>query len=257
MPNHALPALALLVALAALVHSLLAGGSEREAAAVAPPSPSSELVARVEALERSLAELAARPAPLAARPAAPTEREPVVEAVGADELAELRVRVAALERSGSTDPGSVERRVREEERALREQQDVEASLGIALDPTASEEDRLLALGRLRHSELADGSDARTPEVVDAMILLAETTADPAVRADVFRQLHRSGDPALKGPLLVALASDPSAEVRSEAAETLGDYLDDPAVVAALETAKAYDVDEDVREQADESLDEAE
>jgi HEAT repeat protein len=55
------------------------------------------------------------------------------------------------------------------------------------------------------------------------------------------------------PLLLSMQTDADAKVREEAAETLGDYLDQPGVQQALRTASGSDADPAVRRQALSSL----
>ena len=122
----------------------------------------------------------------------------------------------------------------------------------ATNALASEDEKLKALRALRGNQDEFG-DARNRDVVLSMIDLVETSDDPEVRADVYRQLSGVTEPDLKRPLLNSLANDPNAEVREEAAETLEDFLPDPEVLAALSYAAENDASKDVREQARESM----
>lgn len=123
----------------------------------------------------------------------------------------------------------------------------------ALDLRADEEERLDGLRALRGRRLEDGSDARDDDVVLAMVDLAETSEDPEVRADVYRQMSGCTNPHLRAPLLRALDQDANAEVREEAAETLEDFLPDAEVLAALQRALASDPSPRVKAQAAESM----
>jgi hypothetical protein len=122
----------------------------------------------------------------------------------------------------------------------------------ARDLAATEEQRLAALRDLRGRKLADGTDARMP-VLDDMIRLAQTSANAETRTDVWRQLNHITDLRLKGPLLVALASDPDPHAREKAADTLADFMPDAQVESALRAAMQNDADAKVRSQAFRSL----
>jgi hypothetical protein len=61
------------------------------------------------------------------------------------------------------------------------------------------------------------------------------------------------DPRLRQPLLDALAYDPHAKAREEAAESLADFLPDLSIEAALRFAAENDADAGVRRQAAASL----
>ena len=117
----------------------------------------------------------------------------------------------------------------------------------AINPEASVEDRLAALRALRTA------DARTPDVVQAMLQLEATSADAKVRADIFRQLSGVRDPVLKPHLIKGMLKDADPKVREEAAETLAPFGSDPYVQSALKAAAQNDPDQKVREQAIESL----
>ena len=138
-------------------------------------------------------------------------------------------------------------------RLRRDDPNLDELTAKALDPTATEEQKIQALARLRGKELADGSDARSPAVVAEMIAIGEGSADARLRADAWRQLSGARDPQLVSPLIASLANDPDAKVREEAAETLADFLPDANVKSTLLYAMQHDDDEGVRRQAAESL----
>jgi HEAT repeat protein len=117
----------------------------------------------------------------------------------------------------------------------------------ALNPQASPADRLAALRALR------GGNGRTPEVVQAMLQLFGSTQDPAIRADIFRNLSGVKDPAMKPALIDGMLKDTDPKVREEAAETLAPFWADPYVQASLKTAAHHDASEKVRAQAREVL----
>jgi HEAT repeats len=122
----------------------------------------------------------------------------------------------------------------------------------ARNPSASEKDRLVALRGLRGKQLEDGTDARLGVVAD-MVRLAESSGDERVRADVWRQLSHVTDRSMLAPLLSALQNDASFEVRSEAAETLADFLPDEQVRRALQHAAENDPNNKVRSEARDAL----
>ncbi len=123
---------------------------------------------------------------------------------------------------------------------------------MATSPESTEQEKLAALRRLRFADSREG-DARTHEVIVAMIDLAKTTGDSRVRADVFRQLDGVTDPVLEEVLLDSLTNDPDAGVRSEAAETLAHYRSSARVSKALSRAMDGDASSHVRTQARRSL----
>jgi HEAT repeat protein len=129
---------------------------------------------------------------------------------------------------------------------------IEDWVAVAKSGVATEEEMLAALRALRMGRYADGRDPRL-DVLQEMIRLGESSQDEAARADVWRQLSRVKDPSLLQPLLRALSSDPSAKVREEAAETLGDFLPDASARNALQFAAENDASPDVRSQCYESL----
>lgn len=127
--------------------------------------------------------------------------------------------------------------------------DVAQARKVATDRQATPQDRLAALSALR------SANARTPDVVQAMLRLQAESKDPAVRADVFRQLSGVKDPALKAPLIDAVLKDEHPKVREEAAETMARFRDDPFVRAALTRVAQSDPDSKVKKQAREALEE--
>ncbi len=127
------------------------------------------------------------------------------------------------------------------------QPDITQARQVALSPQASIEERLAALRALRMD------NARTSDVVRAMLQVQAGSKDPKVRADIFRQLSGVKDPILKPPLINALLKDEYPKVREEAAETLAPFLEDPYVRSALSAAAQNDADEKVRRQARETL----
>jgi hypothetical protein len=223
----------------------------------ASAAPTDRLAELEREVGRLRAELALRPVPSGT--SGEDSRRVVEAAVRLDELEEASRRVAELETRLASVEGDVI--------GLREQAPVTMTFSTsrpqpegdvvdwqlrAMDAGATAEERLAALRALRFAEW-EGGDARTGEVVAAMVDLARTADDAGVRADVWRQLDEVADPAMLDPLLAALANDPDSEVREEAAETLAPFLPNPIVEAALRAAFENDASRDVREQAGESL----
>ena len=185
-------------------------------------------------------------APQLAAPPAVT-REVSVEGTGA-KLDELVKRVEALERPQPEKDSANLGRVR----LIEPSEKLAAHKAVAKNYAATEEQRLEALASLRGMRNPDGSDARL-DVLDEMIVLAETSTKGAVRADVWRQMSHVTDPRLRDPLLRALAGDAHAKAREEAAETLADFLPDAWVEQALRQAAEGDADAGVRRQSQASL----
>lgn len=272
MKQVSLALVALLTAVVAAVLSATAFLGQSEPLAT-PQVVGPESAVDTTRLERRISELDAKVAALTDefellridRESAGSPREAVSDEV---DLAAVAARVAALERDLAADPGNSDAGDSDEmewkspdgdyQGALTEseranlQRMIDDWTSLARDPLASEAERLDALSGLRGNHQADGTDARLA-VLPEMILLAQTTQDAATRADVWRQLSHVTDRSLLAPLLDSLQNDASDEVREEAAETLADFLPDPAAKSALEYAAQYDPDEGVRRQAADSL----
>jgi outer membrane murein-binding lipoprotein Lpp len=213
---------------------------------------------RVDALAASVQELQRRVAALEAQLAAPRAAVPPAPDDGParEQVAALERRLAALERPRAARPampqdvaaaahGGVAQPPETKEDAARR----EAAQRTILDPKASVKDKLAA-----HEQLRRVPDAYTPAMVQELLRIAAATDDGQERADVWRCFDGSSKlPALVQPLLRALASDPADIAREEAAETLGNYLDDPVVESALQWSAARDGAERVRAKAQRTL----
>ncbi len=126
----------------------------------------------------------------------------------------------------------------------------EAAIRTMSDPSADDEMKATAWRSIRFS----AAQAWTDEIVMEAVRIGTTANDPWLRADIWRQAHANHtNPLLLQPLLQALANDPDASVRSEAAETLDLYIDEFGVREALQSAGQFDASPDVREQAMSSL----
>ena len=117
-----------------------------------------------------------------------------------------------------------------------------------LDPSTSDRHKIAALKALRGRQI-DGQDARSHDVVVALLDLVDRAGDEDTRTDVYRNLHGVNDPALRDSMLRSLASDPSRQVREKAAEDIDTFLPDASVEAALRTAADTDPDDGVRSSA--------
>lgn len=224
--------------------------------AVAPPSAESDLaplVARLELLERRLAEArGSTERPLVETPV----RREVAEAQDNSALVELAKRVEELEaRLTALEPRKLsteELRAFQIQIAKQRSQIVESAIAQARQANSTEEEKLASLRTLRDAKLADGTDARLA-VLDEMILLAHTSTNASTREDVWRQLHHVTDQRLKGPLIDSLALDKDEKVRARAAYTLDDFMPDRQVEVALRNASDNDPSADVRKVAARSL----
>ena len=248
-PARSRPSYTTTIVTAAGVGALVAGGlvfllsSQPARSPVGPSTPAnpSNDSSRLAALEQRLETVEAKQ--LVARVEEPHIRVPVTP-TDESELAKLTQRVAKIEAllaqvpwSPSTDPAVIAKRVQANQQRI-------------LNPQLSELEKLEAWEALRNL----GKDAWTDAVVFEMSQIGRTSQDPEVRADVWRQADAEAkSPALVPALLLALANDSVADVRSEAAETLEGYTSDPAVVQALEHAKRSDQSEAVKRSAGRSL----
>ncbi len=129
------------------------------------------------------------------------------------------------------------------------QQKVSELRATAMDGTEMDILRIVALQQLRSL----GKGTRTGDVARSMIDLAQGTEDPKIRAHVWRNMHRADEKQLIDPMIQALAHDTDADVREEAAESLGFFLDVPRAKAALEHAMRNDAARGVRREAERSL----
>jgi len=259
MKSSAVSLFALVVAIGAVVLVLL---REPVPAAIAHDAMANEsgidaLDRRVAAVEGEIRKLADEIAALResrsperrAIPATASHDGPIEERLAnlEKQLAKDRTELQELAPAGTAEP-ITGRKVGGRRRAP----DLDASIQVAKDNSAAESDRVESFRRLRGARLADGTDARL-QALSEMIQLGEASDTARTRAEVWRQCSGLRDPSLVTPLLNALRHDRSARVREEAAETLGDYLDDPGVREALEFAAGNDESYDVRAKANASL----
>lgn len=250
-----------------LVIALVAGGTAGAFAAVflAPPpvgaeEPSgqavvslssnavpSDVAARMEAIEDRLAELEMVPV-LVRQPVSPdpvATRASVVARLAKMEESVAALKAAAKSRVLPSGHLTAARQDREPtDRSLRH----ESARFSVLDPTLGDDAKLIAWRELRSAEIW-GDD-----VVLEMIRIGQSSQDPSIRADVWRQAHgRDRNELLVLPMMDAMRNDLNSRVRAEATETLADYKDRTDVLAALQFSAANDPDERVRREALESL----
>lgn len=102
------------------------------------------------------------------------------------------------------------------------------------DASLDQAQRLEALDELYRQQMrGDASVLRDPGVVSAALAMA-ATADPVLKARLWRSLRGVADPELVQHMLASLAQDPE-DVRLAAIETLSaDFSGDPRVRAALQ-----------------------
>lgn len=117
-----------------------------------------------------------------------------------------------------------------------------------LNRALSDLERVTALAKVPR-DVADGVTVLPDDVVLAGVDLANASLDPAVRALTWRVMKGTHHPYIVEPLLQALGSDADADVRSAAAGTLEDFVDQPVVRDALVRARDADVSADVRARA--------
>lgn len=131
---------------------------------------------------------------------------------------------------------------------------------IFLDAGRSDQERLRALQELAPARASahppsyvDGGAALRGEISLAAAQLATESKDVGVRSRIWHTMAGVGDPQLIDPLLDTLANDSHFDVRSRAARTLVDYVDEERVREALEHSRQFDTSERVREAARSSL----
>lgn len=105
-----------------------------------------------------------------------------------------------------------------------------------------------------HERLRRVPDAYTPQMIQDLIRVAQTDPRPAVRAHVWTCFDgATRSQMLVEPLLHSMRFDADDKVRAEAAETLGNYRENPAVMQALELVVKHDKSGHVREKAGRSV----
>lgn len=116
----------------------------------------------------------------------------------------------------------------------------------AQNPTASMDERLLALNALKRS------NTDIQQIVASFSTMAQSTQDPKLRAQIFDAFDGMTDPTLKVPLVYGL-QDADARVRERAADALSGYASDPAVQQWLRYVLDNDTDPRVRREAQQAL----
>jgi hypothetical protein len=230
-------------------------------AAPAPSDDTEALQARIAGLEHRLEELAEAGAPdvpvLAAESASPRtpadldarldRLEAGLADKGADQVDRQTETAAVAGPAGAADDDAQLTKSGRPKRGTA--QHLQWARQRVLDQSLTPMERSEALGEVQKH----GADGFSEDVVQAMVVLGQTAADPEVRENVWRQFDGARNPTLGIALRQALATDAAPGVRREAAEALDRFRDDPVVRAALEQAAQSDADEKVRWEALRSL----
>lgn len=94
------------------------------------------------------------------------------------------------------------------------------------------------------------TDAYTDAMVQELVRIGEHDGEASIRADVWQFFDGATNlPVLIDPLLHAVNYDENDRVRTEAAETLANYADDPFVLETLQRLAENDSSLDVRRRA--------
>lgn len=231
-------------ALAGFALSRPRSGTEPTRAADPDDGRIGELARQVAALRSDFDRFAAAPRD------PPLARTPAVEPGAAppdllQRISGLEESVSALQRRSSETPPRADPAAKESAELLDARRKATA-------PRASEAEKLAALRALRGRKFGD-QDAISTDVLLSMLDLAEHSPNEATRVDVYRNLHKVPDPALRDSMLRALAGDPSAKVREKVAQDIDSFLPDPGVEAALRQAADGDPDPSVRAAASKTL----
>jgi hypothetical protein len=245
MASRALQVVTLLLASAALVVAVISISRRPESPALQPASDiASER--QIRALSDQITELRLKIEDLYRVPLATPSRTPPVDSAP----------------SAPVDPTALEKRIADLETALRHnkaehltartvlsREDLLEARRTALDPRATERDKLDALRILRWGQKLDGQDAAGHDVVLAMLDVVNHSTDEGVRTFVYANLHGVNDNAIRDAMLRDLVNDPSAQVREKIAGDINTFAKDRAVQEALRQAAANDSDESVRRAA--------
>jgi HEAT repeat protein len=115
------------------------------------------------------------------------------------------------------------------------------------DPSASDAERLRALGALRRNR------ALSDEVVGQAVIWLESASDSRTRREILKQLDGATNANFKATLLGLAGQERDANVRQEAVEDLRHYVGDPQAENYLWQLLRADPDEKVRQKAEEAL----
>jgi hypothetical protein len=225
------------------------GAAEVRAIVRAEEAP---LQARLDQLTRDVEAL-----PTASAPAPAPERVEVKPPPPPLDLGPVTSRIDALEAKLDRliDP-SKEQELAARKLAEASQRGLKDSQRVAMDRRASEKDRVDAFMQLRNKQTEDGQDARSHDVILAMLDLAEHSDSEDSRMNVYRNLHGATDSAARDGMLWGLAHDPSPKVREKIAGDLDTLAGDPLVDSALRQAYDNDADVSVRARAWKTMSEA-
>lgn len=264
MSTKATPVLIVLVSvvlsvgLSSLLGSKRAGESRAATTLAQAPLDVQALEQRLAELERRLDELG--PVLVAAEvpsEAAPPSAQRTDLTVDSAEQSALDGRIAALERllaqfESPERDSPREKARREQAERLEREEAIRTAQSILANPASPVAEMLVA-----HETLRRVADAYTPTMVQALVQIGTSDPDSDTRARVWCNFDGSSHlPELVPHLLRALSTDPEPRVRDEASETLGNYLDDPDVLAAVKYAAEFDVSARVRQKAVRTLQES-
>lgn len=116
----------------------------------------------------------------------------------------------------------------------------------AIDSQAGVRERLTAWHAL------EGAGSDIASATAALAQLAQSSQDPAVRADIYKAFDKSKDPSVVLPLVNGLQdSDP--RVRKQAADAIGSFAKDPRIQEWLNFLASSDPDQKVRKEAAQAL----
>lgn len=211
------------------------------------PEAAERVAARIDALEAEVASLREELGRGAASLAA-------VEGPAARDVAGLEARIEELEARNRLEVDSASARAdggRTPEAGIEAPRldPARSAFEVILDSSATDAQKLAAHRSLRRVE-----DAYSPALIDALVDLGRTSPDPDIRASTWTMFDGASHlPELVPSLMDAAMHDMSPAARREAAETLGNYVDDPAVRQLLEQLARDDPSKEVRDRAKRTL----
>jgi hypothetical protein len=245
MGSRALQAIALLLSAIALVVAAIAISHRPDSPL---PQPSSDIASarQLRALGEQIAELRLKIEDLNRVPLEVPLRTPEV-----DSAPSAPVDVTALERRISDLETALRHNKAEHltARTVLSREDLLEARRTALDPRATERDKLDALSILRWGQKLDGQAAISHDIALSMLEVVNHSTDEDIRTFVYANLHGVNDPVIRDAMLRDLACDSSAQVREKIAGDINTFAKDPGVQEALRQAAANDPDERVRRAA--------
>lgn len=116
----------------------------------------------------------------------------------------------------------------------------------AIDSQAGVRERLTAWHAL------EGSGSDISGATAALAQLAQSSQDPAVRADIYKAFDKSKDPSVVLPLVNGL-QDQDPRVRKHAADAIANFANDPRIQEWLNFLATSDPDQKVRREASHAI----